>query len=712
MKNKIQPCSYLSKISESKEKYQSLINYAGDVILLADIDGNIIEINKKGVELFGYTQEEILNLNIRNIHPIEELDKIFASFKVIFESKANINVEDTLILTKDGTIVPVDINGSFIEFKDKSLVLGIFRDITHKKYQNRELLKQFSMLEAINQILNISLMPSSLIEQLQSILNIILTLPWLSIIKKGCIFLVENDEDFLTMKVSVGLSTELIDRCKKISFNECLCGAAAATKQIVFSKCIDDSHHIRFEKMQPHGHYCLPIINSKDKVFGVLNLYVSHGHIRDEREDVFLTTIMKTIARIVEHKYMELELQNSKLNLEIQVENRTLQLQKTNKQLSLEIEQHREAQEKLTHSNNIQKIIEAVLRISLFSIELTEIFNEILKILVTLPIFNLKSKAGIFIFNPDTQKLHLKSHINFNDDQLKGCSEIDLGVCLCGKAAQNQKMIFVDKVNNLHDIKYKDMCPHGHYIIPIMYNTALLGVLNLYVDQGHVAQKEEEEFLNSISSILAGVIKRNHAISEVEEKVVELRKIMSGIVETISKTVEVRDPYTSGHQRRVSDLARAIALKLNLTKDQIESVRTAALIHDIGKIAVPAEILSKPGKISNAEFSLIQMHCDTAYDILKTIDFPWPIAQIVHQHHEAIDGSGYPLGLKGDEILFEAKIISVADVVEAVSAHRPYRPSLGINIALDSIKQEKGKKFEPVIVDACIQLFEEDNFKF
>jgi putative nucleotidyltransferase with HDIG domain len=192
----------------------------------------------------------------------------------------------------------------------------------------------------------------------------------------------------------------------------------------------------------------------------------------------------------------------------------------------------------------------------------------------------------------------------------------------------------------------------------------------------------------------------------------ELKKTLDATIETISRIAETRDPYTSGHQQRVSQLSIRIAREMHLSQEQIETIRIAALIHDIGKISIPSEILTKPGKLSDIEFSLIKSHSQTGYDILKGIDFPYPIIQIILQHHERNNGLGYPNRLTGDEILLEAKIIGVADVVEAMSSHRPYRPALGVEAALEEITKNKGILYDPEVVDVCIELFREKGFKF
>src|SRR5665648_247400 len=199
---------------------------------------------------------------------------------------------------------------------------------------------------------------------------------------------------------------------------------------------------------------------------------------------------------------------------------------------------------------------------------------------------------------------------------------------------------------------------------------------------------------------------------ELQQSYKKTKRAMDATIETMSKMVEVKDPYTAGHQQRVSQLAIAIAKELNLSQDKVEGIRRASLIHDIGKIGLPSELLSKPTKLNDIEFSLIKSHSQIGYDILKTIDFSYPVAEIVLQHQERINGSGYPQGLKGGKILLGARIIGVADVVEAMASHRPYRPALGIDAALEEISKNKGILYDSEIVDACLKLFKEKGFKF
>lgn len=201
---------------------------------------------------------------------------------------------------------------------------------------------------------------------------------------------------------------------------------------------------------------------------------------------------------------------------------------------------------------------------------------------------------------------------------------------------------------------------------------------------------------------------RTQSLSESEQR---LKEILLESVSALAAMVEFRDPYTAGHQRRVALLAEAIARDLSLPEQQIEGLVLAAVVHDVGKISIPTELLTKPGRLSDLELSLIEQHPESGYEIVKGIEFPWPIAEIVRQHHERLDGSGYPRGLQGDAILLEARILAVADVIEAMASHRPYRPGLGIEAALEEVEKNRGTLFDSGIVDLALKLFREKGYQ-
>ncbi len=208
------------------------------------------------------------------------------------------------------------------------------------------------------------------------------------------------------------------------------------------------------------------------------------------------------------------------------------------------------------------------------------------------------------------------------------------------------------------------------------------------------------------------ISERKKTEKKLKDSMERWQKALEGSIRAMALIVEMRDPYTAGHQQRVADLAAAVAEELGLSDDRIYATRMAGIIHDIGKLSVPTEILIKPGFINEIEFNLIKMHPKVGYEILKTIEFPWPIALIVLQHHERMDGSGYPSGLSGEEILLEARILSVADIVEATASHRPYRPALGLDKALEEISKNKGTLYDSQVVDAILKVFKEKGFKF
>ena len=204
---------------------------------------------------------------------------------------------------------------------------------------------------------------------------------------------------------------------------------------------------------------------------------------------------------------------------------------------------------------------------------------------------------------------------------------------------------------------------------------------------------------------------RKQAEQKLQDTLGSLRKAMNTTIQVMVSAVETRDPYTAGHQTRSADLARSIATEMGLPQEKIDGIRVAGSIHDIGKLSIPAEILSKPTKLSEIEFKLIMEHARQGYEILKDVESSWPLAEMVYQHHERMDGSGYPRHLKGDDILIEARILAVADVVEAMASHRPYRPALGIDAALEEISKNSGVLYDPEVSDACLRLFQEKRYR-
>ena len=250
--------------------------------------------------------------------------------------------------------------------------------------------------------------------------------------------------------------------------------------------------------------------------------------------------------------------------------------------------------------------------------------------------------------------------------------------------------------------------------IPLIDDVRTLGSLNIYAAEADAFDDEEVKFLTELAADLAYGIRaleirteREEAEKELKESFGKLRKALNGTVNALTEILQRRDPYTAGHQIRVAKLACAIAREMGLSEDRIEGIRIAGLLHDIGKITLPSDILARSGQITTLETDIIETHAQVGYEIIKTIEFPWPVLDAVLQHQERMDGSGYPSGLSGEKIILEARILAVADVVEAMSSHRPYRPKLGMDRALAEIAEYRGVRYDPYVVDACLRLINE-----
>ncbi|MGD8539091.1 MAG: HD domain-containing protein [Candidatus Aminicenantes bacterium] len=276
-----------------------------------------------------------------------------------------------------------------------------------------------------------------------------------------------------------------------------------------------------------------------------------------------------------------------------------------------------------------------------------------------------------------------------------------------GKPLNKVYKILDTKKENERTISIKDILTGDENLLP--RDIVLASKSGKAIPVDHRAAPITDEAGNTSGVVLAfrDITRQKETEEELIESYDRLKQAMEGTVQAMAYTIETRDPYTAGHQRRVTQLACALAEKMGLPTDVQEGVRMAGDLHDIGKIYVPAEILSKPGKLSEAEYNIIKTHSQVGYDILKTIEFPWPIADIVLQHHERMNGTGYPAGLKGKDILLEARILAVADVIEAMATHRPYRPALSIEVALEEISENKGKLYDSEVVEACLKIFEE-----
>jgi HD-GYP domain-containing protein (c-di-GMP phosphodiesterase class II) len=291
------------------------------------------------------------------------------------------------------------------------------------------------------------------------------------------------------------------------------------------------------------------------------------------------------------------------------------------------------------------------------------------------------------------------------------------GGCVCGLAlnsgqSQTSQDLLKDPAMELWRARFARHGISATAAFPLRNRTDVFAVLVIYAAEADAFDTDEMKLLQELANDLAFGIRSLRDRREHEALTQRWQTSLEATVSAIANTVEMRDPYTSGHQQRVARLAVAMAGEMALPQQQIQGLYLAGIIHDVGKIDVPSEILNRPGRLSELQLQLIQGHAQAGYDIIKGVDFPWPIAQMVLQHHERLDGSGYPQGLKGEAILLEARIVAVADVVEAMMSHRPYRAALGIDAALAEIEQGKGRLYDPAAVEACVTLFRHKAFSF
>ena len=422
----------------------------------------------------------------------------------------------------------------------------------------------------------------------------------------------------------------------------------------------------------------------------------------------------EVLVRIRNHLHIQdlrKKLENTNSTLEKRVAERTVSLEKNNQSLKEEIIERRQVEKDLqrrvsiaslsadigsgfTSTDSLQTVLNTCVEACVKYLGVT--FSRIWTLDIKENILVLQASAGLY------------THL----DGLH--SRVPVSSFKIGKIAEERKPRLTNKVIDDPMVSDKDWARREGMVsfagYPLLVDRQLLGVLVMF-DRKQFTEKTFE-ILKSVADGIALGIRRKIGEQELKQSIKQLKITVDGIVDALALTVEHRDPYTAGHQQRVSKLACAIADEIGFSKDRIDGVRVAGIVHDIGKIRIPTEILTRPGKLTDTEFTIVRTHAQVSYDILKGIEFPWPIADIVHQHHESMDGSGYPLGISNGDILLEARILCVADTVEAMASHRPYRPALGMDRALEAISKDKAVRFDADVVDACIKLIKEKGFEF
>ena len=392
-----------------------------------------------------------------------------------------------------------------------------------------------------------------------------------------------------------------------------------------------------------------------------------------------------------------------------------------------DITERKQAESMLNHVNRALSTISAVNRQLVYANEESGLLQAICKAVVERGGYRM---AWVGYVQQDEKKSVIAvAHAGHDEGYLDEIditwAETERGMGPTGRAIRSgTTQLSQDFVNDPRHLPWRNSALKNGYAasiaLPLIDSTGkVFGTLTVYAEELHAFTPAEVDLLEEMAGDLAFGVRTMHvrherdlAVEQNKHYLAQLHDNLEDTVRAIASIVELRDPYTSGHQVRVADLASAIARQMKLPDEQVQAIHLASIMHDLGKVKIPAEILSKPGRLSDIEYSLVKTHAQAGYDILKNINFQYPIAQMVLQHHERIDGSGYPQGLKADAILLEARILGVADTVEAMSSHRPYRPGLGAEAALEEITRHSGVYFDTQVVEACLSLFSDQEFEF
>ncbi|HEC78745.1 MAG TPA: PAS domain S-box protein [candidate division WOR-3 bacterium] len=640
-------------LKESEKNYRELVEKASVAILINDIDGNIKYFNSKFAEIFGYTYEEMKDKTFSAlIHP-DDVKKVLTFHKERINDKLAPKSYEFRGIKKDGSLIYVEVQTTTI--KEKGKIVGTrsyLWDISARKNTEEEL-----------RIL-------SLIDPLTGLYN-----------RRGFLTLVRQQVD-------------LANRSKK--------GFFLIFADIDRMKWINDNlgHHEGDRALKTIAAICKQSFRKSDIVgrLGGDEFAICAIEARKDSAQMLIKRLRKNLFNYNKNSQNKVKLSLSIGTTYYDPEN------------PCPVEELLEYADKLMYEHKMQKhsprlVLTKSESPHLAKKERTEFYlrSEVIKVL-------------IIEDNPDDRDLFVKMLMQAKNNKFDVVHVKTLKNGLNYLAREPIDIVVLDL--NLPDSMGFETLKKLHTKvpeIPIIVLTAM-EVEDLAVKA--IREGAQDCFAKGkftadvLIRAIRYAIERKYAELELKNSFGKFLHVLEETINTLATVVEMRDPYTAGHQKRVSELAQAIAKEMKLKEEQIKGIKLAALIHDVGKTKVPEDILNKPEKLNANEMKVVKVHPIAGYDILKTIKFPWLIAQIVHQHHERLNGSGYPKGVKGKDILLEAKILAVADVVEAMSADRPYRSAPGLEEALKEIQKNSGKLYDKKVVETCLKLFKQGKFKF
>lgn len=699
-------------LEESEKQLRAIFNSANDAMFIHDLQGNFLEVNDTACDRLGYTKEEFLKMTAMKIDSSEYASLVMKRIEELREKGSTFF--ETAHVAKDGSVIPIELSSRVVEYQGKPAILSIARDITERKRAELALQESENKYRTLVDTLPEAVIVTDLEGNIMLISEQTTGITGYAkedlIGKNGLLLLVHPDDqhrarvniektlehghsrteyrllkpDKTSYSVEVNAATIEDDKGNPKSF---LVSVRDITKRTRIEDALRRSE-IRYKSIYDRSLLCLYIYDFEGNFLDANNAALDLlGYNREELPNINLATILDVDQLPMARQMIE-EIKSTGSQRE-SVQYRLLH--KNGSYVWIETEGT------LLHKNGKPFAIQGIARditkrvITLAALRQSEQKYKTLTENVNIGIYrNTVGPTGKFI---EANPAIVKMFGHESKEQFLKIGVSDLYQVPADRKRFNEKMLTYGFVKDeILQLKKRDGTP-------------------FFASVSAVAIKDEQGKIQYYDGIIDDITDRIKAEQDLKESYQRLKTVLNGTVNALASTTEKRDPYTAGHQHRVTQLATAIAEEMGLTTDRVDGIKVAGIVHDIGKIHVAAEILNKPIALNDIEMALVKTHCKAGYEILKTIEFPWDVAEIVLQHHERVNGSGYPRKLTGEEMLLEAKILAVADVVEAMVSHRPYRAALSADKALEEISSNRSVLYDSEVVDVCLRLFGR-GFKF
>lgn len=738
-------------LKENEQKYLTVLKQSNDNIFLMDEETRrILEANEALQNLLGYSAEEIKGLTIYDFvaHPPEDIDKRIE--QILREKRSFLG--ERRYRRKDGSIVDVEVNIGLIVHRDKKVLCVVSRDISERKHAEETLRNSEEMYRALVRTSPEAIVVSDLEGRITAVSEYAYELynceSSKDLLGKSSFELIapeDQERAMMNLKKTLkhGVSRNIEYTLLKKDGTRYLAELNVALikdtneKPKAFISTIRD-----ITESKKVGEALRESENKYKTLTENINVAIYRNTVEPKGRFIEANSAMiKMFGYKSKQEFLSINVAdlyqdpedrkkfNEKMLRDGYVKNEELKLKRKDgspftgsvsavavKDKNGDVEYYDGIIDDITERKRTEQIQLVLFNISNAvntTTDLDELFEVIRKYLSTIVD---TTNFYIAIYNEEDYTISLPYFVDEKDK----FTVLPAGKTLTSYVIRSGKPLFArdDEIRKMAQDGKVELeiigAPSKVWLgVPLVVGNEVIGalVVQSYTDP-NLYDEKDLGILKFVSGQIGTAIERRLAQDELKKSLEKLLRTLEGTVNALASATEKRDPYTAGHQQRVTRLACAIAKEMKLSEEQIEGIRVAGILHDIGKIYVAAEILNKPIKLSDIEMSLVRTHAQVGYDILKTVEFVFPVAQVVLQHHERLNGSGYPQGFKGEEILLESKILGVSDVVEAMCSHRPYRPAHGTDKALAEIIEQRGILYDPAVVDTCVKLFREGKFKF